>query len=223
MRILLIEDDRIIGMNLVKLISRQGFSVDLAVNKELGLEKGLAEDYDLFVIDRMLPDGDGVDLCRELRNEGVRAPVLMLTAKGQVEDRVEGLDAGADDYLAKPFEIVELVARIKALLRRRDELLPVLIRVGDLEIDLNNNRVRRGGREISLSPKEYAILEYLARNRDRVVDRMEILTHVWDENADLFSNTIEVHLRYLRRKIDEDREKKLIRTVRGKGYQLCET
>ena len=219
----MIEDDRIIGMNLVKLISRQGFSVDLAVNKELGLEKGLAEDYDLFVIDRMLPDGDGVDLCRELRNEGVRAPVLMLTAKGQVEDRVEGLDAGADDYLAKPFEIVELVARIKALLRRRDELLPVLIRVGDLEIDLNNNRVRRGGREISLSPKEYAILEYLARNRDRVVDRMEILTHVWDENADLFSNTIEVHLRYLRRKIDEDREKKLIRTVRGKGYQLCET
>jgi len=221
MRLLLVEDDLSIGESLKELLVRLGYLVDWAKNKTEGLEKIFADDYDLLILDWMLPDGNGLDLCREVRQEKINTPVLILTAKGQVDDKVEGFESGADDYLSKPFDMRELQARIKALLRRKDEFVQDKVIVGDLEIDFGTRLVKRNGSLIELSPKEYGILEYLLRNRERVVDRGELLSHVWDENADLFSNTVDVHIRYLRIKIEEGFKTKIIETVKGKGYRIC--
>lgn len=215
------EDDQRIGKAVAAVLSRNNFAVDIAVNKAEGEEKAFGEDYDLMILDWMLPDGSGVGLCRDLREEKITTPVLMLTARSQVEDRVEGLDAGADDYLVKPFAVAELLARVRALLRRKEALVPDVFRLDDLEIDFGRQKVRRAGREIKLSPKEFGVLEFLARNSERVLSRLEILTHVWDENAELLTNTVDVHIRYLRKKIDECFLVKLIKTVKGRGYRLC--
>lgn len=222
MRILLVEDDESIGKSLSELITRQGFVVDWAMSKTEGLEKIFTDEYDLFIFDWMLPDGSGVDLCKQVRSEGFSTPILILTAKGQLDDKVEGFESGADDYLTKPFEMKELLARIKALLRRKDEFVTEVVRVADLVVDFGKRVVKRSENIIELSPKEYGILEYLLRNRERVVDRVELLGHVWDESADLMSNTVDVHIRYLRSKIDDGFDKKIVETVKGKGYRICE-
>ena len=176
----------------------------------------------MFVFDWKLPDGTGIELCKFVRASKMQTPVLILTAKSQIEDKVEGLDAGADDYLTKPFEQEELLARIRALLRRKEhDIISPKIIVDDLELNINSMSVKRNGMAIQLTAKEFALLEYLARNIDKVLTREEIQTHVWDENADTFNNTIEVHIRYLRLKIDEGHKHKLIKTIKNKGYMLC--
>lgn len=220
MRILLVEDDGSIGGNLKELISREGFSVDWAENKTEAMEKIFSGDYDLFIFDWMLPDGSGVELCHEVREERIDTPVLILTARGQVDDKVEGLESGADDFLTKPFEIRELMARIRALLRRKKEFVTQVVEVAELIADLGKRLVSREGKTIELTPKEYGILEYLLRHRERAVGREELLSHVWDENAEQFSNTVEVHIRKLRAKIDDGFSTKIIETVKGKGYRI---
>jgi two-component system copper resistance phosphate regulon response regulator CusR len=168
----------------------------------------------------MLPRRDGFDVCRSIRSEGAALPILMLTARDAVDDRISGLDSGADDYLTKPFDFGELMARVRALLRRPDALLPEAITIADLEINIHARRVRRANQEIQLTLKEYALLEYFARNVDRVLGRGEIAEHVWDQSFDLFSNSIEVYIQRLRRKIDDGHALKLIQTRRGEGYVL---
>lgn len=217
MKILLIEDDELIAKNIKALLKRRGIAVDMAKSIEEGYVKTIDEDYDCVVLDRGLPDGDGISLIQKIRDEKIIVPVLVLTAKGENDDVAYGLNIGADDYLAKPFDIEVLTARIKALMRRGDKKpnSPVIV-VGDLEINTSMARVLVGGKTIDLSPKEYSILEYLALNPNKVVDRLTLLTHTWGEEVDLFSNTVDVHIKYLRNKIGSKR----IKTVRGKGYML---
>jgi len=223
MRILLVEDEQKIADNLVTMLNTRGFGVDRVADIAGGYRKAADTQYDLLIIDRGLPDGDGVLLVRRLRGEDNSVLILLLTARGQAEDVVEGLNAGADDYLIKPFRFSELDARIRALLRRvtPSPVQPV-IAIADLAIDTNSRNVRRGNTSIPLAPKEYALLEYLARNKGTAMERMDILEHVWNEHTDEFSQTVDVHIRYLRKKIDDRYNKKLIRTVKGKGYMLCE-
>ncbi|HEV2664124.1 MAG TPA: response regulator transcription factor, partial [Blastocatellia bacterium] len=178
-------------------------------------------DYDLVILDVMLPLKDGFEVCRELRAGGLTVPILMLTARDAPPDRVAGLDSGADDYLIKPFDFHELLARLRALLRRGPALRPETVEIADLIIDMRGRRVRRGGCQIELTAKEYALLEYLARRAGEVVSRAEIAEHVWEENFDPFSNLIEVYVQRLRRKIDEGHAPKLLRTRRGEGYMLA--
>ena len=222
MRILLVEDDARIGKNLKTILERNSYSVDLSVSIYEAKEHIQVETYDLFIFDWVLPDGTGIELCKFIRSTSLQTPVLILTAKTQLEDKVEGLDAGADDYLTKPFEKDELLARVRALMRRKEQdVVSPITKVADLELDTNSMAAKRNGVSIELTTKEFALLEYLARNVDKVMTREEILTHVWDENADAFNNTIEVHIRYLRLKIDEKHARKLIKTVKNKGYMLC--
>lgn len=221
MRILIIEDDTRIADNVRDMLTRATYAADVAYNGRTGLKMADDEDYDLIVLDWMLPDIDGTVVCRTLRRQGTITPILMLTAKTQVEDVIEGLDAGADDYLTKPFQMQELLARVRALLRRQGPAtLEPQITVADLVIDTNTGSVTRAGRHISLSPKEYALLEYLGRHAGQTVGRLDLLTHVWDANTDVFSNTVDVHIRYLRQKIDSGATPPLIHTVKGKGYVL---
>lgn len=219
MRILLIEDDQLIAKNIRLLLKKRGVSVDLAGDMEDGYQKIVDEAYDCIVLDRGLPDGDGITLIKKIRLEKVTAPVLVLTAKGENEDVAYGLNYGADDYLSKPFDIEILAARLKALMRRKEKppLAPV-IKVSGLVINTATAEVRQNGKIVELSPKEYEILEYLAFNIGKPVERMSLLTHAWGEEVDLFSNTVDVHIKYLRNKIGDG----LIKTVRGKGYMLCE-
>jgi two-component system copper resistance phosphate regulon response regulator CusR len=179
-----------------------------------------AADFDLVILDVMLPGGSGFDLCRELRTGAITAPILMLTARDAVDDRVAGLDAGADDYLTKPFAFRELVARVRALGRRRRDLRPEVVEIADLRVDLTRRRVSRAGHEIELTAKEFALLACFVEHRDQVIDRALITAHVWDENHDPFTNVLEVLVRRLRRKIDDAFEPKLIQTFRGAGYRL---
>jgi DNA-binding response OmpR family regulator len=222
MRILLVEDDNRIGSNIKTMLEKKGYSVDLVALANDAHEHILIETYDLFLFDWKLPDGSGIELCKFVRSSEITTPVLILTAKSQIEDKVEGLDAGADDYLTKPFEWEELLARVRALLRRKEhDVVSPTITISDLEINTNSMTVTRKGEAVQLTAKEFALLEYLARNVNKVLTREEIQTHVWDENADSFNNTIEVHIRYLRVKIDEGHNQKLIKTVKNKGYMLC--
>ena len=197
------------------------YAVDVARDGEDALYQASINDYDAVILDVMLPKRNGFEVCRELRAQGSRIPVLMLTARDAVEDRIGGLDTGADDYLTKPFEFGELLARLRALLRRGQELRPTIIEVGDLEIDTRGQRVRRNGQPIELTTKEYTLLEYLARNAGKVVGREDISEHVWDESYDPFSNVIEVYIRRLRLKVDSTHRAKLLHTRRGEGYVLC--
>jgi two-component system copper resistance phosphate regulon response regulator CusR len=205
---------------LAKGLREQTYAVDVATDGEAAVYQASVNDYDLIILDVMLPEKDGFEVCRELRSEGLTTPILMLTARDAVQDRIEGLDTGADDYLTKPFDFYELLARLRALLRRGHALRPEIVEIADLSINTRAREVRRGGRQIELTAKEYALLEYMARRAGEVVNRSEIAEHVWEESFDPFSNLIEVYVQRLRRKIDEGCALKLIRTRRGEGYML---
>ena len=220
MRILLVEDEPNAARLLAKGLREQGYAVDVSIDGERALYQTSINNYDLVILDVMLPQKDGFEVCREMRAVGSIVPVLMLTARDTVDDRIVGLDSGADDYLTKPFDFRELLARARALLRRGEVLHPETIKVADLEIDMRARRVRRGKRNIQLTVKEYALLEYLARNVDKVLSRADIAEHVWDQNFDVFSNLIEVYIQRLRRKIDDGNQLKLFQTRRGEGYVL---
>ena len=220
MRILVVEDEPDAARMLAKGLRERSYAVDIAVDGAAALTQASDNEYDLVILDILLPRMSGFTVCRQLRADGFSAPILMLTARDGVDDRVEGLDAGADDYLAKPYHFNELLARVRALLRRRAALVPVLITVADLTIDTRTRRVSRNGSTIALTTKEYALLNYLATRIDEVVSRSDIAEHVWDENFDPFSNLIEVYIQRLRRKIDDHFDTKLIRTQRGAGYSL---
>ncbi len=221
MRLLLVEDDVQISNSITSLLKDRGFAVDQAITKAEGWEKAFIEEYDLLIVDWMLPDGNGVDLISDLREEKLSSPILMLTARGMVEDVEQGLDSGADDYLTKPFEIRELLARIRALTRRKENIVPQRFRFKTLEVDITQGRVTNDGKEILLSPKEFSILEFLIRNKDRIVTRDELTSHVWDEESDVASNIVEVYINFLRKKIDYRFHFDLIKTIKGKGYILC--
>jgi len=220
MRLLLVEDDPRIVRFVSRGLQEQSYAVDIAANGNHALYQIEINDYDIVVLDVMLPGKNGFEVCRAIRALGQRMPILMLTARDAVEDRIIGLDSGADDYLTKPFEFRELLARLRALLRRPNELRPPEIVVGDLKLDTASQTAKRGARSISLTTKEYALLEYLARNVGRVVGRSEIAEHVWDESFDPFSNLIEVYVNRLRRKLDDDDDHPLLQTRRGSGYIL---
>jgi two-component system, OmpR family, copper resistance phosphate regulon response regulator CusR len=221
MRILLVEDEPNAARMLAKGLREQTFAVDVALDGEEAVFQASINSYDLLILDVVLPFKTGFEVCCELRNQGLSIPILMLTARDGVQDRITGLDAGADDYLIKPFDFHELLARARALLRRGHTLKPQIVTIADLAIDTRSHQVNRAGKSIELTAKEYALLEYLARRVGEVVKRAEIAEHVWDDTYDPFSNLIEVYIRRLRRKIDEDFSPKLILTVRGDGYLLA--
>ncbi|HEY5866803.1 MAG TPA: response regulator transcription factor [Candidatus Tectomicrobia bacterium] len=220
MRILLVEDEPDTVRMLAKGLREQTYAVDVAADGDVALYQMAINEYDLVLLDVMLPCKDGVAVCREIRASGATVPVLMLTARDAVQDRIVGLDTGADDYLTKPFDFHELLARIRALLRRGPALIPETLAIADLRINTRSHQVHRGGRRITLTAKEYALLEYLARRADAVVNRAEIAEHVWDETFDPFSNLIEVYVQRLRQKIDAGSPLRLLHTQRGAGYIL---
>jgi two-component system copper resistance phosphate regulon response regulator CusR len=220
MRILLVEDEPDAATVLAKGLREHAYAVDVAVDGREALEQAAINDYDLIVLDLLLPRVNGVEVCRRLRSGGAATPILMLTARGEPDQRVQGLDAGADDYLAKPYHFPELLARVRALLRRGPALASAVVHVDDLTIDTRAQQVRRGSRPIQLTTKEYALLEYLARRSNEVVGRADIAEHVWDDSFDPLSNLIEVYIQRLRRKIDDGEAVKLIHTRRGAGYCL---
>lgn len=222
MRVLLVEDEKNLARTIKQGLEEEGFSVDVSHDGEEGCFMAENYPYDVVILDVMLPTIDGFTIIAHLRKHRSEVPVLMLTAKSTVQDRIKGLNTGADDYLPKPFDFDELVARVKALMRRKSGTASPVINVADLEIDLDAREVKRAGQPISLSTKEFNILEYLASRRGKVVSRTELSEHVYDMNFDLDSNVIDVYITYLRRKIDRDFEKKLIHTVRGAGYILKE-
>lgn len=220
MRILLAEDDKRIANFVSKGLRENSYAVDVVNDGEEALYQLSISDYDLIILDVMMPLKDGFEVCRELRQGGNKTPILMLTARDAIEDKISGLDFGADDYLVKPFEFGELLARLRALLRRQKEMRPPKIVIADLEIDTISQKVWRSGNEILLTAKEYALIEYLAREKGKVIGREEISMHVWDESFDVFSNLIEVYVNRLRTKIDKDFTLQLIQTRRGAGYIL---
>jgi DNA-binding response OmpR family regulator len=220
MRLLIVEDERTLADVLARGFREQGYAVDTAHDGEGGLHFAESEPYDLIVLDLMLPKLNGYEVCRRLRAARSRVPILMLTARDSVDDRVGGLDSGADDYLIKPFAFRELLARVRALLRREGLSKNPLLRAGDLELDTSTRSVRRGERAVELTSKEYAILEYFVRNPNRVLSRTQIAEHTWDHGFVALSNVVDVYVRALRRKLRDDHEPRLLRTVRGVGYQL---
>ena len=220
MRILVVEDDPDMSRFIARGLGEQTYAVDVAATGEEAIERATTVPYDAIILDARIPPPDGFEVCRMLRAEGNEASIMMLTARDALADRVEGLDSGADDYLVKPFEFPELLARLRALLRRRGVRQYPVIEAGDLRIDTRSHRVTRAGAELSMTAKEYALLEYLASNAGRVIGREEIGEHVWNDDFDPFSNLIEVYIGRLRRIVDRDREIKLIHTIRGSGYIL---
>ena len=221
MRVLIIEDEPELRAQIADTLRQQNYTVDTAGDGVTGLERACIEPYDLLILDIMLPLQDGFSVRRELRAEQIATPVLMLTARVEVEDRVRGLDLGADDYLLKPFSMAELLARIRALLRRSHTQASPLLTVGDIHLDTGTREVTRSGRPVSLTPKEFALLEFLLYNRNRAISRFNLAEHVWGDAFDPFtmSNTIDVHIRNLRRKVD-DQAGEVIVTVRGIGYMV---
>lgn len=220
MRVLVVEDEHRLAALLRQGLQEHGYAVDIAYDGHEGLRLAASEPYDLLVLDVMLPKLDGLALCRRLRAAGNHVPVLLLTARDAVEDRVTGLDSGADDYLIKPFAFRELLARTRALLRRDDANKDPVLRAGDLTLDTVSRTVKRGERRVDLAGKEFAILEYFLRNPGRVLTRTQIAEHVWDYDFEAMSNVIDVYVRSLRRKLNDEREPRVIRTMRGAGYQL---
>jgi DNA-binding response OmpR family regulator len=220
MRILVVDDDRRLSAVIKRGLLEEAYAVDLAYDGEEGEYMAEVNPYDLIILDIMLPGKDGIEICRDLRAKKVNTPILMLTAKDTVEDKVRGLDVGADDYLVKPFAFNELMARIRAMLRREGMSKSPELRVGDLTLDTLTRQVRRGERPVELTTKEYVILEYFMRHPNVVVTRTMIEEHAWDYDFDSLSNLVDVYIRRLRRKIDNEGEDSLIQTVRGAGYRL---
>jgi DNA-binding response OmpR family regulator len=219
MRILVVEDEKKVASFIRHGLEAEAHQVDVAYDGETGLARAVADDYDLLILDVMLPRRDGLSVLHELRTRHRQLPVLLLTARAGVSDKVAGLDGGADDYLTKPFEVAELLARVRALLRRGGTA-PAVLAVGDLRLDPATRAVTRAGRAIELTAREFALLEYFLRNPGRVLSRAMIAQHVWGVSFDTFTNVIDVYVNYLRRKVDADFEPKLIHTVRGAGYVL---
>lgn len=223
MRVLLVEDDIKIASFIIKGLKAAGYAVDHVPDGEEGLRLALSEPYDAAVVDVMLPRKDGLSLIRELRAQKLNTPVLILSAKGSVDDRVKGLETGGDDYLTKPFAFSELLARVQALIRRAGGVSdPIRLSVGDLSVNLITREVTRGGKTIDLQPREFSLLEYLMRNAGRIVSRTMIMEHVWDYHFDPQTNVVEARISRLRDKIDKDADQKLIQTVRGVGYVIKE-
>ena len=220
MRILVVEDEKKVASFIKKGLEEEHYAVDIAYDGEEGLVLADINEYDLILLDIMLPKLDGMEVLRRIRGNGSGVPILMLTAKDAVEDIASGLDSGSDDYLTKPFSFVELVARVRALLRRKTKEKTDLLTIDDLILSTSTHRVKRGGREIELTAKEYALLEYFMRNPNRILTRTLITEHVWDYHFDPSTNVIDVYVNYLRKKIDQGFEKKLIHTIRGSGYMI---
>jgi two-component system copper resistance phosphate regulon response regulator CusR len=223
MRILVVEDDTRIAGFIKKGLTEEQYAVDVCYDGQDGAFWAAANEYDVIILDIMLPKKDGISVCKELRAQGVTTPILMLTAKDTVEDKIRGLDVGADDYLAKPFSFGELLARIRALLRRSQHYKTQTLTIADLELDPVAHKVTRASQEITLTGKEYALLEYLLRNQGRVMTETNIVEHVWDMNYELGTNVVNVYIHHLRSKIDKDFATKLIHTIRGVGYVMKET
>lgn len=223
MRILLVEDERRLANIVKKGLTEEGFAVDVAFDGEEGKYLAESEEYDLIILDITLPKVDGITICKELRKKNIKTPILMLTARATLEEKVSGLDSGADDYVTKPFAYLELRSRIHALIRRSNqESLPIL-KIADLELDPIKHILTRGGRKIVLTPKEFSVLELLLRHKDEVVSRTMIIEHVWDYNFDSMSNVVDVFVAAIRRKVDKDEKVKLIHTLHGVGYKISET
>ncbi len=222
MHILVVEDEKRLAYLLRRVLLEERHSVDLAHDGNTGLDLALSDTYDVVILDIMLPGIDGIEVCRQMRAERIMSPVLMLTARGSVEDRVTGLNVGADDYLVKPFAMEELLARVNALLRRRDQRFDENPRltVGDLTLDLVGHEANRGGRVLELTAKEFALLEYLMRNQGRVLTRTQIVDAVWRYDMDALSNVVDIYIHYLRDKVDQGFARPLIKTVRGVGYKI---
>ena len=223
MRLLLVEDEKKLSELVARALRAESYAVDVAEDGMRGWELAQSYEYDLIILDLMLPQLPGEELLRRIRRTNQRVPILVLTARAATEDKVHNFEAGADDYLTKPFAFAELIMRVKALLRRGPITRSSVLRVGDLEVDRFTQQVRRGGRRIELTPKEYALLEYLAANPGRVFSRTMIIEHVWDQSFEGLTNIVDVYVRHLRSKVDDPFPVKLIRTVRGVGYGLAES
>lgn len=222
MRILVVEDEKKVASFIKKGLEEELYEVDTAANGKEGFELGLTDEYDLIISDIMMPIMNGIQLTKELRKNKITTPILLLTVKDSTKDKVEGLDSGADDYLSKPFAFEELIARVRALLRRTETQKDNLLTVQDLSIDLAAHKIIRAGKEIILTPKEYSILEYLLRNKNKIVSRTKLIEHVYDFHFDSGTNVIDVHINKLRTKVDHNFSKQLINTVRGVGYIIKE-
>lgn len=222
MRILVVEDEHRIAASIKKGLEQEKYAIDLAYTGTQGYDLASTEDYDLIVLDLMLPGMDGISISRELRKNKIHTPILMLTAKSQTQDKITGLDAGADDYLTKPFSFEELLARVRALLRRPKKIIDDVLHVADLALYSKQYEVKRGRIPVRLSSKEFSLLQYLMRNKGQILSKEQITTHVWDYDADILPNTVEVYIRNLRNKIDSPfpQKKPLIQTVRGFGYRI---
>lgn len=221
MRILIVEDEHKIARAVARALEHDNYAVDIAYDGDEGYAMATTEPYDVAIIDRMIPgDYDGLGIVKAMREAKIHTPVLLLTALGSTADKTKGLDSGADDYLVKPFALAELLARVRALLRRPPEQKGVILKAGDLELDTTTLTVSRAGKAIGLTSKEFALLEYLLRNQGRPSSKETIVQHVWDYDADILLNTVEVYIKYLRAKVDDPFDKPLIKTVRGFGYKI---
>lgn len=224
MRVLIVEDEKRMASFIQRGLKEEGYAVDVATDGEQGWEYASANDYDVILLDWMLPKMDGLAVCAKIRQEGSSVPILMLTVRDTVEDKIKGLDQGADDYLTKPFAFDELLARVRALTRRPREMQePTIFKVGNLSLDVVSRRVTVGSEQVSLSQKEFALLEFLIRRKGQVVTRSQIAEHVWDLHFDPMSNTIDVYINFLRKKIDGTRKKSRIETLRGSGYRISDS
>ncbi len=224
MRILVVEDEHKIANSIKQGLVQESYAVDVAYDGETGFDLASTEDFDLLILDIMLPGMDGIQVCNQLRQQGNHLPILMLTAKGQITDKVNGLDSGADDYLTKPFAFEELLARVRALLRRPKDQQSAVLQLADLELDTIKLSVSRGGKKINLSNKEYSLLEYLLRHSGQILTKDQIINHVWSYDSDILPNNVEVYIGYLRQKIDKafPNSIDLIQTVRGFGYKISD-
>ncbi len=220
MRVLVVEDEEPIASAIERGLIKLGYAVDVAYDGSEAIEKANVNTYDVICLDLNLPRIDGLEVCRRLREDRYGGGIIMLTARSSIRERIEGLDTGADDYLVKPFAFSELAARIRAITRREGGLREPVLNTRGLELDPNTNRARREGREIHLTPKEFSLLYYLARNEGRAVPQEELLEHIWDEHANPFTQTVKVHMNNLRRKLNEGFGEQMIETIRGKGYVL---
>ena len=222
MRILLVEDEVKLAHAMKRALELQKYAVDVANNGRDGLDFAVGEEFSLIILDVMLPEIDGIEICKRIREAGIHTPVMMLTAKGQISDKVTGLDVGADDYMVKPFSFEELFARIRALVRRPAQANDPVLSIRDLTLDPKTFSVKRGDKLIELSSKEFSLLEYLLRNKNAVMNKDQIIAHVWDYESDVLPSTIEVHIKHLRDKIDKSGEESVINTIRGRGYTIRE-